>query len=125
MIVRLLPSLSALLVPAALVGQVATVGADTLAAADPDEVRGRARGAQATFERVRLRYAPLRFGSSAIDCDEVVGRLCTTYHEGEWYPRPESEEVVEARARLVRELDDLQARARDFKVGVDGIGILL
>lgn len=111
MIVRLLPSLSALLVPAALVGQVATVGADTLAAADPDEVRGRARGAQATFERVRLRYAPLRFGSSAIDCDEVVGRLCTTYHEGEWYPRPESEEVVEARARLVRELDDLQGSA--------------
>jgi hypothetical protein len=112
MIFRLLSG-CLLLVPTLAVGQVATVAPDSLERieVDRDDVRGRAEDAQARFERARLRYSPLRFGTSGIDCDEYVGRFCTTYHEGEWYPRPDPEEIGEARDVLLAELDSLQVAA--------------
>ncbi len=114
MILRSL-TLTIALLPAGLVGQVATVAPESAeqAPADPADIRGRARDAQAAFERVRLRYAPLRFGSSVGRCDEYVGRFCTTYDEGDWYPRTEAEEVAEARTRLLEDLDALQLAAQD------------
>jgi len=87
MIVRLLLSLWLLSLPTVLAGQVATVEPDSVDEPEFDagDVRGRGRSAQAAFERTRLRHAPLRFGSSVGECDEYVGRFCTTYEEGEWY----------------------------------------
>ena len=100
--------LPAVAVPVA--GQVSVQGADTAVIAfDPGDVLGRARAAQATFERRRERHLPLTFASPGGSCDEVVGRLCTWYGEGEWAPKPESDEVRALRAGLLAELDSLQA----------------
>ncbi|HUF76480.1 MAG TPA: hypothetical protein VMM35_09385 [Longimicrobiales bacterium] len=95
-------------VPAsAQVGAVA--GTDTAAiVVDPGDVRGSARSAQARFERLRERHLPLTFSSGGGDCDEVVGRFCTWYGEGEWRPAPDPEEVQRLRAELLAELDSLQ-----------------
>ena len=110
MIARLLLTVVCSAIPAALVAQVATVGPDTTAdaAPDPGDVLGQARGAQARFERTRLRHADLSFGGGGGECDEVVGRFCTSYHEGEWYPQEEAEEIVAERISLLSELDSLQ-----------------
>jgi tetratricopeptide (TPR) repeat protein len=101
--------------PGAASGQVAAVGADTLADVEhaPDDVRGAARDAQRDFERTRLRHAPLVLGGGMTRCDESVGRFCTSYDEDEWYPREEEPEVTGARSALVAELDSLQRLGPD------------
>jgi len=89
--------------------QVGAAGSDTAAVvADPGDALGRARAAQADFEVRRERHLPFTFGSAGGPCDEVVGRLCTWYGEGEWRPTPDPDEVVAARAALLFELDSLQ-----------------
>jgi tetratricopeptide (TPR) repeat protein len=89
--------------------QVGAAGTDTtVLVADPGDVLGSARAAQADFERFRERHLPFRFGSAGGPCDEVVGRLCTWYGEGEWRPTPDPAEVVLAREELVDALDSLQ-----------------
>lgn len=106
--------LAALLVAAAPVtsrvsAQVPTGAIDTAAVvADPDDVESVARAAQAQFERSRVRHLPLTYEPFGGSCDEVVGRLCTTYSEGEWYPVPEDEAIVRMRRELVVDLDSLQ-----------------
>jgi hypothetical protein len=88
---------------------VGVAGTDTSAVdADPGDVLGSARAAQAGFERMRERHLPFTFASAGGTCDEVVGRLCTWYGEGEWRPIPDPEEVRELRAELLSELDSLQ-----------------
>lgn len=95
-------------VPAA--GQVAVSGTDTATVvADPEDVLGRARAAQANYVRRRERFFPVTFASAGGPCDEVVGRLCTWYGEGEWYPEPEPEGARELREGFIAELDSLQA----------------
>jgi hypothetical protein len=89
--------------------QVGVAGTDTAAVvADPGDVLGSARAAQASFERMRERHLPFTFGSAGGECDEVVGRLCTWYGEGEWRPTPDPEEVRQLRQDLLTELDSLQ-----------------
>ena len=89
--------------------QVGSAGTDTASiVADPGDVRGGARSAQARFERERERHLPLTFASGGGDCDEVVGRLCTWLGEGEWRPSPDPEEVKRLREELLSELDSLQ-----------------
>ena len=89
--------------------QIATTEPDTAASrVDTDDVLGSARGAQARFERERIRLLPLTAQPFGGDCDEIVGRLCTTYGEGEWYPLPEDPEIPRLRADLLAELDSLQ-----------------
>jgi hypothetical protein len=89
--------------------QVGIAGTDTAAVvADAGDVLGSARAAQAAFERMRERHLPFTFASAGGTCDEVVGRLCTWYGEGEWRPTPDPEEVRELRAGLLTELDSLQ-----------------
>ncbi|MGD8288646.1 MAG: hypothetical protein PVI31_08490, partial [Gemmatimonadota bacterium] len=113
MISRCLLLVSCLALPLGVAGQVATVGPDTPVepAHDPDDVHGEARDAQAAFERIRLRHSPIRYGGGGGSCDEHVGRFCTTYQEGEWYPRDEAQEIVDARRELLAELDSLQGLA--------------
>jgi len=96
--------------PIDLMGQVATVGPDTVVDAprEAGDILGAAHDAQARFERIRLRRAPLTFSGGGGDCDEYVGRFCTSYEEGEWYPGEEAEEVVQARSELLSHLDSLQ-----------------
>lgn len=97
-------------IPTALCGQVAVGTRDTtVLRADPGDVLGSARAAQAVFERRRVRYLPLSLGSSGGICDEYVGRFCTWYSEGEWYPTPERDEIVQMRSELIAHLDSLQA----------------
>jgi len=92
--------------------QVVTQPTDTLVlAVDPSDVVGAAQAAQASFERRRLRHLPLSYGSPGGSCDEHVGRFCTWYGEGEWYPVPEAPEIVEMRRELLERLDSLQALA--------------
>jgi hypothetical protein len=88
---------------------VSVAGSDTaVVVADSADAAGRARAAQASFERLRERYFPFTFASGGAPCDEVVGRLCTWYGEGEWTPAPEPEEARRLREELLAELDSLQ-----------------
>lgn len=106
---RLLAAVLAVTAPAGLAAQVAVTGSDTLEiVADPGDVLGAARSRQAAFERARERHLPRTLGSHGGPCDEVVGRLCSWYGEGEWYPTPEPEELRKLRADLVADLDSLQ-----------------
>lgn len=97
------------LCPGLVAGQVAVASEDTatIAPGSGDAI-DRARALQADFERSRERYFPLTFASSGGECDEIVGRLCTWYGEGEWVPTPEPEEVRELRAELLLGLDAIQ-----------------
>jgi hypothetical protein len=70
---------------------------------------GAARGAQARFERRRVGHLPVSIGASPGPCDERVGRFCTWYSEGEWYPKPEAPEIIGMRMQLLSSLDSLQA----------------
>ncbi|MDX1646518.1 MAG: hypothetical protein R3304_05190, partial [Longimicrobiales bacterium] len=89
--------------------QVVRGSPDTTAVAvDSSDVASVARGAQASFERIRVRHLPRTYGSFGGSCDEVVGRICVTFGEGEWYPGPEASEIVDARRALIAELDSLQ-----------------
>ena len=100
----------ALAVGASVGAQVADRGPDaTAVVVTSGDALGAARGAQALFERRRLRYMPLSIGGSGGACDEHVGRFCTWYSEGEWYPTPEPTELVDLRAELVERLDSLQS----------------
>lgn len=93
-------------------GQVVRGTPDTASVvADPADVVSVGRSAQARFERRRVRLLPLSHESVGGSCDEVVGRICTTYDEGEWYPQLESREIVARRLRLLAELDSLQELA--------------
>ena len=76
---------------------------------DSSESHGIARAAQARFERRRIRYFPLILGSANGACDERVGRFCSWYDEGDWYPRPELVEAEELREELLFLLDSIQA----------------
>lgn len=93
-------------------GQIPTGPVDTsTVVVDSADVFSVARGAQASFERRRIRYLPLSIGSFGGSCDEIVGRLCTTFDEGEWYPTPEDQRIVDSRKELVGQLDSLQGLA--------------
>jgi hypothetical protein len=95
--------------PSRVGAQITTGALDTTGVvADPDDVEGVARAAQAQFERSRIRHLPLTYEPFGGSCDEVVGRLCTTYAEGEWHPVAEDDEIVRMRRALVVELDSLQ-----------------
>lgn len=98
-----------LLAPVALAGQVATVEeeAPVRSEREPGDVLGDAHDAQARFERTRLRLTPLALGRGTGACDEYVGRFCTSYSEGEWYPREEDEDIGAARQDLLAELDSI------------------
>ena len=76
---------------------------------DSSESQGIARAAQARFERRRIRYFPLIPGSANGACDERIGRFCSWYDEGDWYPRPELVEAEELREELLFLLDSIQA----------------
>jgi hypothetical protein len=90
--------------------QVSAVGPDTaVVVADPGDVLGSAKSAQARFEIRRANYLPIRYVSSGGPCDEVVGRLCVRFGEGEWIPEPEDEKVQELREELLAALDSMQA----------------
>jgi hypothetical protein len=83
----------------------------TVVVVDPGDVLGSARSAQAAFERARERHLPVRLGGSSGDCDEVIGRFCVWYGEGEWFPPEESDELRTIRAEFLETLDSLQALA--------------
>ncbi|MFQ5538081.1 MAG: hypothetical protein ACE5GJ_11610, partial [Gemmatimonadota bacterium] len=115
-LLRLVPAATALaawtLAGAACAGaaaaQAATGGSDEESLAiDSADVRGRARAEQARFERRRVRYFPLTHASYGGSCDERVGRFCTWFEEGEWYPRPEAPEITGMREELLAYLDSV------------------
>ncbi|MDX1495456.1 MAG: hypothetical protein R3253_15415, partial [Longimicrobiales bacterium] len=78
---------------------------------DGSNALGSARAAQRRFESRRVRLLPLTHESFGGSCDEIVGRICTTFDEGEWYPEPEREEITALRLALLAELDSLQEHA--------------
>ena len=93
---------------------LAAIRADTV---DAERVEASARMAQAGFERRRIRYLPITLDGFGGECDEIIGRICTTYSEGEWYPVPEHDEIVRLRTQLLQRLDSLQ----DLAPGSDWI----
>ena len=99
----------ALSAPIGIHGQVATGPPDSVsvAAYSSDAVR-RARAAQARFERDRVRHFPVTLESFDGSCDEHVGRFCSWYDEGDWYPEPESAEIGALRNRLLDTLISVQ-----------------
>jgi hypothetical protein len=52
---------------------------------------------------------PLTLGSGGGPCDEIVGRFCTWYGEGEWVPAPEPDELRHRRATFLAGMDSLQS----------------
>ena len=80
----------------------------TVVVADSSDLVSVARAAQANFERRRLHHLPVSFDVGAGRCDEHVGRFCTWYSEGEWYPVAEEPEIVALRTELLAVLDSLQ-----------------
>ncbi len=107
---RLALAAGVLALPRPLTAQVVErSGEEPQADFDLSNVVGAAREAQARFERRRVGHLPVSIGSSPGACDEHVGRFCTRYSEGEWYPKPEATEIVEMRAALLTTLDSLQA----------------
>lgn len=77
----------------------------------PQDVRDAARQAQSTFERRRIRYLPLGPPVGSSMCDGTVGRFCWWAEDGEWYPEPEDERIIEMRTELRATLDSLQSLA--------------
>jgi tetratricopeptide (TPR) repeat protein len=97
------------IVPCTVWAQAVEVPPDTTAVvADSSDLSSLARAAQDRFERRRHHFLPVSLGPGSSPCDEQVGRFCTWYGEGEWYPQPERHEVVALRHELLRELDTLQ-----------------
>jgi len=95
----------ALSVPISIKGQVATGPPDSVGvAADSSAAVRRARTAQARFERDRIRHFPLTLESFGGSCDEHIGRFCSWYDEGDWYPEPESAEIEALRYELLNTL---------------------
>ena len=85
------------------------MGPDTaVAVSDSSDLRSVARAAQARFENRRLYQLPRTLDSHGGPCDEHVGRFCTWYSEGEWFPVPERREIVDLRAELLVTLDSIQ-----------------
>ena len=95
--------------PQVTMAQIVAPEIDTVVAVvDSSGVLRVARAAQARFERQRIRYFPLTLGSTGRTCDERIGRFCSWYDEGDWYPRPEVAEIGELREELLALLDSVQ-----------------
>ncbi|MGH7505151.1 MAG: hypothetical protein ACRELX_05855 [Longimicrobiales bacterium] len=91
-----------LLVPALLLQlQAATVPPDSVEA-----IRKAARRAEAEFERLARRLAPVDHAAwSGSDCDEIVGRFCLRYDTGRPpEPKPEPDRVTLARRLAIEAL---------------------
>ena len=71
--------------------------------------QGRAKGAQAAFERSRRWLLPLGAGGGG-RCDVHLGRYCWWYDENQPVLPPESATLTRRRADLLAELDALGAR---------------
>ncbi len=102
------------LLAAAVLGDDASGQESGPAFADEDraaEALKAARSAQSRFERQRSRLLPVSWDSPMGSCEERVGRFCTWYTEGEWYPTEEDPGIIELRARLLEQLDSLQSLA--------------
>jgi tetratricopeptide (TPR) repeat protein len=93
------------------VAQVVSGTPDTvMLGADSSDLLGRARSAQSRYERRRIRHLPLTTVSFAGACDERIGRFCSWYDEGDWYPEPEAPEIEVLRSALLTVLDSAQGR---------------
>jgi hypothetical protein len=72
--------------------------AQPLPADSVEAIRKAARRAETEFERLARSLAPLQWGPSGQQCDEVVGRFCLTYDSGALpRPEPESPRITDAR----------------------------
>ncbi len=71
-----------------------------------EEIRSVARRAEASFERLARRMAPVRLGGSdGSRCDEIVGRFCLIYDSGSLpEPEPEPGRVIDARRAAIEAL---------------------
>ncbi len=67
-------------------------------------VLGRARDAQASFERVRFDHLPWAWPRSRSGEGEIVGRFRVTDDDDDWRPPPEPEAVIGARAEILASL---------------------
>jgi hypothetical protein len=105
--VALLLALLSLPTPA-LTQVVSGVPDTTTLTPDSSDLRGAARAAQALYERRRLRHLPVTSISFTDSCDETIGRFCSWYDEGDWYPEPEPPEVADLRSALLTVLDSVQ-----------------
>lgn len=114
LVLGLVLSVAIALTPMGASGQSSSEAPDTIEVTPgADDAVGTARAAQAGFERRRLRHLPLIHETPGGSCDENVGRFCTWYGEGEWYPVPEAPEIVRMRVDLIERLDALQRMAPD------------
>lgn len=78
-----------------------------LRARDSLDARRTARRAQARFESRRRHHLPFASGSVGAQCDERIGRLCYWYNPEERITtEEEAPEIAQARATLLRELDE-------------------
>lgn len=74
---------------------------------DSSDALGRARRAQAWFENRRLQLLPITLGGGG-PCDEVTGRFCTWFGDGNEIPKPEPPAVSFLRDALIARLDSAQ-----------------
>lgn len=78
---------------------------------DSSDVLGKARDAQARFERRHHRLLPWAFAESGRPCENRVGRFCM-WHSGDdsWKPIPDPPELADLREALLTELSELSAQ---------------
>lgn len=95
---------TAFLVALSLLSSAPTPLAAQAGASVPDsvDILGEARRNQERFERVRRRLANRTPGGYRGPCDETIGRICMRFGGGrDWWPEPETPEVLEARDSLL------------------------
>lgn len=68
-----------------------------------------ARGAQARFERLRVRHLPMTWSGMGGTCDDRVGRMCIRHSRSDdWTAPPEDPAITDARLELLEALGELE-----------------
>ena len=114
--VRTRPKLILLAVAFAVLAGAPALAAQSLDTSNPDSValHEKAKEAQARFERFREERIPPELAGYGGGCDEIIGRFCLRFEDGEdeseWTVPEEPVEFGMARVQVLRELAEVHAQ---------------
>ena len=114
--VRTRPKLILLATAFAVLAAAPALAAQSLDTSNPDSValHEEAKEAQARFERFREERIPPELAGYGGGCDEIVGRFCLRFEDGEdedeWTVPEEPVEFGMARVQVLRELSEIHAQ---------------
>ena len=114
--VRTRPKLILLAAAFAVLAAAPALAAQSLDTSNPDSValHEKAKEAQARFERFREERIPPELAGYGGGCDEIIGRFCLRFEDGEdeseWTVPEEPVEFGMARVQILRELAEVHAQ---------------